>query len=61
MSQINYSNQPFSATVRNKNQGFIFNQDSTDEWQKQNENGLEIIKAILKTRKNLFPVLHQLN
>jgi len=54
MSQINYSNQPFSATVRNKNQGFIFNQDSTDEWQKQIENGLEIIKGHIKNKEKPF-------
>lgn len=54
MSQINYSDMSLSAAIANKNQGFIFNQDSTNEWQKQIENGLQIIKSHINNKEKPF-------
>lgn len=54
MSQINYSETDSLASQITQNQGFIFNQNSTDEWQRQIENGLEIIKGHINHKEKPF-------
>jgi L-2,4-diaminobutyrate decarboxylase len=54
MSQINYSELSFTHEMVNENQGFIFNQHSTDEWQQHIENGLEIIKGHINNKEKPF-------
>ena len=47
MSQINYSATVPSSSLIHPNQDFIFNQNSTEEWQAQIENGLETDRSAL--------------
>ncbi|MGC6386946.1 pyridoxal phosphate-dependent decarboxylase family protein [Ewingella sp. S1.OA.A_B6] len=54
MSQINYSETAPSSSLIPRNQGLIFNQNSTEEWQAQIENGLEIIKNHINGKEKPF-------
>lgn len=54
MSQIIYSETESSASLITQNQGFIFNKNSTEEWQTQIENGLEIIKGHINSKEKPF-------
>src|SRR5476651_1595793 len=54
MSQINYSATVPSSSLIHPNRDFIFNQNSTEEWQAHIEQGIELIKSHINHTEKPF-------